>query len=110
MHKYPDHAINLAIHTRWNVQSGTDTYSNEVPMYCLVWRVTMPHILTQSDSLAQCHSNIYHGRAEDISMAFNPATSTVDNYWGRPLDTISTWMTTPTQPRNPKRPKLGWPP
>eukprot|EP00971_Amphidinium_carterae_P013187 260191-Amphidinium_carterae.1 len=67
----PEHAINLPIHTRWNTQSGGDTYNPELPMYLLCWRQTMPYILRESHDWAQSHSNVYDRRAEDISIEFN---------------------------------------
>eukprot|EP00971_Amphidinium_carterae_P135953 2693917-Amphidinium_carterae.2 len=68
LHNFPDHAINLAIHTRWNTLSSSDTYNQELLMCLLAWRATMP----ESDNASYCYNNMYYRRAEDISIKFNP--------------------------------------
>eukprot|EP00971_Amphidinium_carterae_P140549 2785404-Amphidinium_carterae.1 len=44
MRNLPEYAVNLRIHTRWNIGTN-DTYNSETPMYLLCWSQTMPHIL-----------------------------------------------------------------
>eukprot|EP00971_Amphidinium_carterae_P135949 2693777-Amphidinium_carterae.2 len=126
MHSLPDKAINLAIHTRWNIQPGNDTHNPELPMYtCCAAAAAMPYIHSEADNRAQCHSNVYYRRAEDISIEFNPlyiestmgtlplqlssirstmghycATFTADNGANGTLwfdHSIFTWMKTSTQ-------------
>eukprot|EP00971_Amphidinium_carterae_P107295 2125819-Amphidinium_carterae.2 len=65
--KYPDHCVNLAVHTRWNAQSDNDNYSRTRPMYILVWKQSIYHIIRNSDRNGHAYGNIYYRRGEDIS-------------------------------------------
>eukprot|EP00971_Amphidinium_carterae_P164584 3262992-Amphidinium_carterae.1 len=89
----PEYAVNLAIHTRWNIE----TYNSETPMYLLCWRQTMPRILTQPEHLGKAHSNIYYRRGDDIRVESNPlhiahGTDPIDIHIKTMLgSTVGTW-------------------
>eukprot|EP00971_Amphidinium_carterae_P212137 4209665-Amphidinium_carterae.1 len=50
MHNLPECAINLAIHTRWNTVAR-DTCNDEIQMYFLCRRHTMPYNALHSDKV-----------------------------------------------------------
>eukprot|EP00971_Amphidinium_carterae_P350276 6491466-Amphidinium_carterae.3 len=122
LHDCPDHCINLAMHTRWNVQFQQPTIYTigETPHYLSVWR---KH--EQCVGTIRLHGTCAQLSTEDISIEFNPlyncptvrpiairallgrtlATWRIVD-WSRPdnqannalwLDhALATWMTTPT--------------